>query len=52
MIDAGLPLIQCLDILSKQTENKAFAKTIVEIKKEVEGRHHLCRCLAQISEDF
>jgi type IV pilus assembly protein PilC len=37
MIDAGLPLVQCLDILSKQTENKTFSKTIVEIKKEVEG---------------
>jgi type IV pilus assembly protein PilC len=37
MIDAGLPLVQCLDILSKQTENKTFANTIVEIKKEVEG---------------
>jgi type IV pilus assembly protein PilC len=37
MIDAGLPLVQCLDILSKQTENKIFAKTIVEIKKEVEA---------------
>jgi type IV pilus assembly protein PilC len=37
MIDAGLPLVQCLDILSKQTENKIFAKTIIEIKKEVEG---------------
>ena len=37
MIDAGLPLVQCLDILSKQTENKTFAKTIVEIKREVEG---------------
>jgi type IV pilus assembly protein PilC len=37
MIDAGLPLVQCLDILSKQTENKTFSKTIMEIKKEVEG---------------
>ena len=37
MIDAGLPLVQCLDILSKQTENKIFSKTIVEIKKEVEA---------------
>ena len=37
MIDAGLPLVQCLDILSKQAENKIFAKTIVEIKKEVEA---------------
>jgi type IV pilus assembly protein PilC len=37
MIDAGLPLVQCLDILSKQTENKIFIKNITEIKKEVEG---------------
>ena len=37
MIDAGLPLVQCLDILSKQTENKTFSKAILEIKKDVEG---------------
>jgi type IV pilus assembly protein PilC len=37
MIDAGLSLVQGLDILSKQTENKVFAKSIIEIKKEVEG---------------
>jgi type IV pilus assembly protein PilC len=37
MIDAGLPLVQCLDILGKQTENKTFAKAILEIKREVEG---------------
>jgi type IV pilus assembly protein PilC len=37
MIDAGLPLVQSLDILSKQTDNKTFAKTITEVRKEVEG---------------
>ncbi|MBI5197677.1 MAG: type II secretion system F family protein, partial [Nitrospirae bacterium] len=37
MIDAGLPLVQCLDILAKQTENKSFAKAIDEIRQEVEG---------------
>jgi type IV pilus assembly protein PilC len=37
MIDAGLPLVQCLEILGKQTENKGFAKIILEIKKDVEG---------------
>ena len=37
MIGAGLPLIQALDILSKQTENKAFGTIIGEIKAEVEG---------------
>ncbi len=37
MIDAGLPLVQCLGILSKQTENKAFGKKISEIKDSVES---------------
>lgn len=37
MIDAGLPLVQCLDILYKQTENKLFTKTIQQIKRDVEG---------------
>lgn len=37
MIGAGLPLIQALDILSKQTESKAFTAIILDIKAEVEG---------------
>ncbi|RMF94290.1 MAG: type II secretion system F family protein [Nitrospinota bacterium] len=37
MIDAGLPLVQCLDILAHQTENKTFAQIITQIKKDVEG---------------
>jgi type IV pilus assembly protein PilC len=37
MIGAGLPLIQALEILEKQTENKTFAKTIGDIKGDVEG---------------
>lgn len=37
MIGAGLPLIQALDILAKQTENKAFGNIIGEIKGDVEG---------------
>ncbi|MBI5050574.1 MAG: type II secretion system F family protein [Nitrospirae bacterium] len=37
MIDAGLPLVQALDILSKQTENKTLAKALGEIKTDVEG---------------
>lgn len=37
MIDAGLPLVQALEILSKQTENKTLAKTITDIKNDVEG---------------
>ena len=36
MIDAGLPLVQCLDILSGQTENKQFAKILSKVKNSVE----------------
>ena len=36
MIDAGLPLIQCLDILSNQQTNKNFAAVLKEIKSNVE----------------
>ncbi len=37
MIGAGLPLVQALEILAKQTENQAFAKIIGDIKTDVEG---------------
>jgi type IV pilus assembly protein PilC len=37
MIDAGLPLVQCLDILGSQTPNAAFRKVIFAIKTRVEG---------------
>lgn len=36
MVEAGLPLVQCLSILSTQSENKKFAKTIGEVKTSVE----------------
>jgi type IV pilus assembly protein PilC len=37
MIDAGLPIIQCLDILQAQQENATFKKMLKEIKDSVEG---------------
>lgn len=37
MIDAGLPLVQCLDILSRQADNKTFASVINEIRQDVEA---------------
>src|SRR5579863_7906641 len=36
MIDAGLPIVQCLDILQGQTENKAFAVVLRDVKASVE----------------
>ncbi|MBI5846370.1 MAG: type II secretion system F family protein [Nitrospirae bacterium] len=37
MIDAGLPLVQALDILSQQVESKSLAKALSIIKSDVEG---------------
>lgn len=37
MINAGLPLIQCLDILAGQSENKTLRKTLSDVKLQVEG---------------
>lgn len=37
MIDAGLPLLQCLDILQAQQENPTFKKTLKKIKESVES---------------
>jgi type IV pilus assembly protein PilC len=36
MIDAGLPLVQCLDILAAQTPNKIFARILGQVKRTVE----------------
>ena len=37
MIDAGLPLVQCLEILGSQQENKFFQKVLVNTRAMVEG---------------
>src|SRR6202047_3128894 len=37
MIDAGLPLVQCLEILGSQQENKFFQKVLVNTRSMVEG---------------
>lgn len=37
MIDAGLPLVQCLDTLASQQPNKRFQKVLTEIRGDVEG---------------
>jgi type IV pilus assembly protein PilC len=36
MIDAGLPLVQCLDILAEQNPNKRFKEILREVRQEVE----------------
>src|SRR6516225_4562719 len=37
MIDAGLPLVQCLEILASQQENKTFQKVLTGTRAQVEG---------------
>src|SRR5829696_3582666 len=37
MIDAGLPLVQCLDILGKQEPHKGFSAAILKVREDVEG---------------
>ncbi|HJO62416.1 MAG TPA: hypothetical protein QF571_06265 [Desulfobacterales bacterium] len=38
MIDAGLPIIQCLDILHKQQENKTFKKIRLKVGQPLPNR--------------
>ena len=37
MIDAGLPLVQCLEILGSQQENPNFQKILLTVRQDVEG---------------
>lgn len=37
MIDAGLPLVQCLEILGSQQENQVFKKVLLAVRQDVEG---------------
>src|SRR5438874_3374653 len=45
MIDAGLPLVQCLDILSGQLDNMAFREVLVKVKIKVESGSTLADAL-------
>ncbi len=37
MIDAGLPLVQCIEILGVQSENKVFQKVLLQVRQDVES---------------
>jgi type IV pilus assembly protein PilC len=47
MIDAGLPLVQCLEILGGQQENRAFQKALMGVRGAVEGGSTLANALRQ-----
>src|SRR5437667_4718279 len=52
MINAGLPLVQALDILSKQTENKVLADVTRQVVYDVESGHALADALRKHPKAF
>jgi len=52
MIDAGLPLVQCLDILGNQEENKNFAEVILQTRTAVEGGAALADAMRRFPNSF
>jgi len=52
MIDAGLPIIQCLDILYSQNENKTFKQMLKEIKGNVESGQTFAEALKKYPKQF
>ena len=52
MIDAGLPLVQCLEILSSQQENKAFARMLAGVRGTVEGGSSLANAMRNYPKAF
>ncbi|RJQ76857.1 MAG: type II secretion system F family protein [Desulfobacteraceae bacterium] len=52
MIDAGLPIIQCMDILHSQQENATFKKMLKDIKDQVEGGSTFADALKRYPKHF
>jgi type IV pilus assembly protein PilC len=52
MINAGLPLVQCLNILANQQENAAFSNVITQIKGDVESGKSLAEALKNYPKVF
>jgi type IV pilus assembly protein PilC len=52
MIDAGLPLVQCLEILASQQENKLFQKVLTGTRSAVEGGSNLSAAMKQYPKVF
>jgi type IV pilus assembly protein PilC len=52
MIDAGLPLVQCLEILAGQQENKTFQKVLTGVRSSVEGGASLANSMKQFEKIF
>ena len=47
MIDAGLPLVQCLEILAQQQDNKYFQRILLQVRQDVEEGSTLAAAMAR-----
>jgi type IV pilus assembly protein PilC len=47
MIDAGLPLVQCLEILAQQQDNKYFQQILLQVRQDVEEGSTLAAAMAR-----
>ena len=52
MIDAGLPLVQCLEILGSQQENRTFQKVLFQVRQDVEQGSTLADALRKHPKAF
>src|SRR5437667_3762983 len=52
MIDAGLPLVQCLEILGSQQDYKPFQKIILAVRQDVESGTSLAEALRKHPKAF
>lgn len=52
MIDAGLPIIQCLELLYSQAENPTFKRMMKQIKEDVEGGVSLADAMKKHPDNF
>jgi type IV pilus assembly protein PilC len=52
MIDAGLPLVQCLDILGKQEPDKSFSGAILKVREDVEAGAALAEAMKKHPKTF
>jgi type IV pilus assembly protein PilC len=52
MINAGLPIVQCLEMLGNQEQNKTFKKIILAVKEDIEGGATLSEALAKYPDQF
>ncbi|HEX5889755.1 MAG TPA: type II secretion system F family protein [Pyrinomonadaceae bacterium] len=52
MIDAGLPLVQCLEILAQQQDNKYFQQVLMQVRQDVEEGSTLAAAMSRHSKVF